>query len=86
MIPLELYAAITAELGEKREPRARTLQRHGLDDDDWTIEERAWTTAIAAASADDDGALLVEFARLLGAARDNLAFDPASAATLALEP
>ncbi len=85
VMPLELYATITAELGDKREPRARTLQRHGLDEDDWTIEERAWTTAIAAVSADDDGALLVELSRLLVAAKEHLAVDAAHAATLAQE-
>jgi hypothetical protein len=81
-IPLDLYATISAELGEREEPRAETLKRHGLDEDDWTIEERAWSTTMARASADDDGALLVEFAQLLVAAQEGLGTPRESERTL----
>jgi hypothetical protein len=84
-IPLDLYAVISAELAEREEPRVDTLKRHGLDEDDWTIEERAWSTTMATASAEDDGALLVEFAELLVAAREDLARARAQASTPALE-
>ncbi|MEP7121896.1 MAG: DUF2169 domain-containing protein [Byssovorax sp.] len=83
VIPLDLYAVICAELGEREEPRADTLRRHGLDEDDWTIEERAWSTTMATASADDDGALLVEFAQLLVAAQEGLGTPQENERTLA---
>lgn len=83
VIPLDLYAVISAELGEKKEPRADTLARHGLDEDDWTIEERAWSSTMASASAEDDGALLVEFAQLLVAAQEDLGTPQESKITLA---
>jgi hypothetical protein len=82
VIPLDLYAVISAELGEKKEPRADTLARHGLAEDDWTIEERAWSSAMASASAEDDGALLVEFAQLLVAAQEGLGTPHESKTTL----
>lgn len=81
VIPLDLYAVISAELGEKKEPRADTLARHGLDEDDWTIEERAWSSTMA--SAENDGALLVEFAQLLVAAQEGLGTPQESKYTLA---
>jgi uncharacterized protein DUF2169 len=84
-LPLEVYAAISAELAEKIEPRTATLKRHGLDEDDWTIEERAWSTAMATASAHDDGALLMAFAQLLVDAKARLADERAPSSTPALE-
>jgi hypothetical protein len=55
-MPFEKYAGISAELAEKREPREAVLRRHGLDEDTWTIEERAWLGELARGAVAQDGA------------------------------
>jgi uncharacterized protein DUF2169 len=55
-MPFEKYAGVSAELAEKREPREAVLRRHGLDEDTWTIEERAWLGELARGAVQQDGA------------------------------
>lgn len=55
-IPFEKYAGVSAELAEKREPRAAVLRRHGLDEDAWTLEERAWLGELARGAVAQNGA------------------------------
>ncbi|MFO0758400.1 MAG: DUF2169 domain-containing protein [Byssovorax sp.] len=75
-IPIERYAQISAELAEQREPRGQTLARHDLDEDRWTLEERAWVEAIAGGGAEGPGSLAAEYGQLFMDAQDRLA-DPA---------
>jgi hypothetical protein len=72
-LPLERYAAISAELGEQREPRAETLARHGLDEDGWTLEERGWIEAIAAGGVEGEGSLAATYGAAFVAAQERLA-------------
>lgn len=55
-MPFEKYAGVSAELAEKREPREAVLRRHGLDEDTWTIEERAWLGELARGAVQHEGA------------------------------
>ena len=55
-IPFEKYAGVSAELAEKREPRAAVLRRHGFDEDTWTIEERAWLGELSRGAVEHEGA------------------------------
>jgi hypothetical protein len=71
-LSLEAYAQVSAELGEKREARAAILERHGLDEDGWTLEERAWAEVLADTGAENDGAFADELGRLLVAARERV--------------
>lgn len=68
---VEAYAQITAELMEEREPRAETLARHGLDETEWGLEERAWLEKMGADVG--SGALAARVTELLIAAQDALA-------------
>jgi hypothetical protein len=68
-LSLERYAQVSAELAEKRETRAKVLQRHDLDEDRWTLEERAWAEILAEKGAENDGAFADELSRHLVAAR-----------------
>jgi hypothetical protein len=54
-LPLDRYAAITAELAEKKRPRGEVLDSHGLDERSWLIEERAWTERIGKELSSGDG-------------------------------
>jgi hypothetical protein len=54
-MPFEKYAGVSVELAEKREPREAVLRRHGLDEDTWTIEERAWLGELARGAVAQDG-------------------------------
>lgn len=56
-IPFEKYAGVSAELAEKREPRAAVLRRHGFDEDTWTIEERAWLGELSRGAVEHEGAV-----------------------------
>ncbi|MEP7120932.1 MAG: DUF2169 domain-containing protein [Byssovorax sp.] len=55
-MPFEKYAGVSAELAEKREPREALLRRHGLDEDTWTLEERAWLGELARGAVQHEGA------------------------------
>lgn len=72
-LPMERYAQISAELQEKREPRAETLRRHGLDEDGWGLEERAVMEGLAAAAMGGDAAPANAFGLLFLAAQEALA-------------
>jgi hypothetical protein len=71
-LSLEAYAEVTAELAAKREARADILARRGLDEDGWTLEERAWAEILADIGAENDGAFADELGRLLVAARERV--------------
>lgn len=72
-MPLGDYARISAELAEQREPRADTLRRHGLTEDAWVVEERAWLEAMAASASRGDATTVVAYGQLYVAAQDALA-------------
>ena len=72
-LSLERYAQVSAELGAKREARATVLTRHDLDEDRWTLEERAWAEILAEKGAENDGAFANELSRHMIAAKARLA-------------
>jgi hypothetical protein len=82
-LPMERYAQISAELQEKREPRAETLRRHGLDEDGWGLEERAVMEGLAAAAMRGDAAPANAFGALFLAAQEALAAPEEAARTVA---
>jgi hypothetical protein len=69
------YATITAELGEWPDARARTLDAHRLDEDTWTVEERAWLEKMGQAALDGDATIADQFSKLFVDAQDALASD-----------
>lgn len=75
-ITIEKYAAVSAELAEKREPREAILEKHGLDADSWSLEERGWMGKMSDAAISGNAALTTEFSALYLAAQKALA-DPA---------
>jgi hypothetical protein len=82
-IPLEVYAATSAELAEAREPRGDVLQRRRLDEGAWALEERAWLEKMARGANKGDGTLAVRYGELFMAAQDRLAGPGEAARTLA---
>lgn len=71
---IERFAAISAELGEQREPRGDVLKRHDVDDYAWSVEERAWAQALSGEPEDPAAdARRAAYARELRAARAKLA-------------
>jgi hypothetical protein len=72
-ITLERYAQVSAELGEGREDRKDCLKRHGLDEDGWGLEERAWLERMGDAAMSGDAALATRYGDLFIAAQDKLA-------------
>lgn len=72
-LPLPLYARINAELGEEPVERRRVLERHGLDEDRWVVEERAWLERFAGDAADGDTRLVTRSGELYVEAQDALA-------------
>lgn len=82
-MPLETYARISAELAEKREPRADVLARHGLDEGAYFVEERAWLQAIARLAMDGDATLAARYGELFVQAQDALATPEEEASTMA---
>jgi hypothetical protein len=67
-LPLDAYAALSVELSEAREPRAALLERRGLDEDRFLIEERAWLEAIARRAMTGDVSLAEQHASALARA------------------
>jgi hypothetical protein len=82
-VSLAEYAAISAELAEKRERRPEVLRKHGMEPDMWTLEERAWTEILAQRGSADGGALTKEAGRLKLEAQDRLATPAEAERTLA---
>ncbi|MFT3764215.1 MAG: hypothetical protein QM820_01645 [Minicystis sp.] len=72
-LSLDDYARTSAELAEKREPRAEVLGRRGLDEATWAVEERAWLEAMAQRATAGDGTLAAEYGEKFVAAQDALA-------------
>jgi hypothetical protein len=68
-LPLDRYAAVAAELAEQREPRREVLDRHGLSEDDWMLEERAWLEKMGDAAMRGDDGPATAYGALFAAAR-----------------
>ena len=71
-LSLDRYATISAELCEWPDRRAETLERHDLDEDRWTVEERGWLEKIAAHAQNGDARLANEHSEQFMAAQDAL--------------
>jgi hypothetical protein len=71
-LALEVYAAIAAEIAEQREPLGQVLERRGLDQHAWALEERAWLERMAQAAMEGDAALAAEWGDHFVAAQDAL--------------
>jgi hypothetical protein len=56
-LPIERFAAISAEIAEGRAPRAEVLRAHELTEPAWAAVERSWAAAIAEDGANGSGAL-----------------------------
>jgi len=76
------YARIAAELAEGREPRQTTLDRHGLDENGWALEERAWLDRMAGAAMSGDASPAVEYGERFVLEQDALAGPEEEQATL----
>lgn len=70
LLTLEAYARVAAELAEGRAPRTLTLAQSGLDEVEWSIEERAWLTRIADAGQRGDPSLAIEYGEHFTRAQD----------------
>ncbi|AKT38164.1 DUF2169 domain-containing protein [Chondromyces crocatus] len=81
-LPLEAYARISAELMEKRESRADVLLHHQLDEDAWTVEERAWLEWMGAAAMRGDAQPAKEYGDLFLEAQEALAGPDEAARTI----
>lgn len=82
-LPLARYTAVRAELAEGRASRADVLRAHGVDEEDWALEERAWPHALAGQGASEGAALSAEAGRLAVEAQDALAAPDEAERTLA---
>jgi hypothetical protein len=83
-LTLDRYAVITAELGEEREARDVTLERHDLDAYAWSLEERAWSERLAeVVTNENEIGLAAEFGAAFVAAQDELARPEEERVTLA---
>ena len=82
-LTLAEYAGIAAELAEWPDARGKTLARHELDEDAWTIEERAWLEKMGNAALEGDATLPEAYSRDFVEAQDALATDAERAQTLA---
>ncbi len=71
-ISLEDYAAVTAELLEGRDTRAMVLAKHGLDEERFAIEEKAWASQLAEVP-EEEPSLASELGALILEAQDALA-------------
>lgn len=82
-MPLARYTAVRAELAEGRASRADVLRAHGVDGDDWALEERAWPHALAEQGPSEGAALAALAGRLAVEAQDALAAPDEAGRTLA---
>ncbi|MEO5729043.1 MAG: DUF2169 domain-containing protein, partial [Byssovorax sp.] len=73
ILDLPEYTAICAELTEERASRGAVLARAGLDEEGFTLEQRAWSARIARARRRGEKGLPDEHRQLLKAARARLA-------------
>jgi hypothetical protein len=71
-LTLDAFAALTAELAEKREPEAEVLKRHGLHPLDYRVEEQAWLGKMGEAASAGDGELSSAYGAAYLAAQDGL--------------
>jgi hypothetical protein len=71
-LTLEQYAAISAELNERREPTEGVLLRHGLDLARWQRVEQTWPLRIAALALRGNPTLAQDYDRYYVAAQDAL--------------
>lgn len=72
-LDLDTYALISASLAEGRPPREQVLARHGLTEDAWAIEERAYGERIAQNASRGDVEDAAAFGAAFVAAQDGLA-------------
>jgi hypothetical protein len=72
-LSLAEYAALSAELAEKRETPEQVLARHDLDPHLWIVEERAWLERIADSAMAGDGTLAAEYGEEFSKAQAALA-------------
>jgi hypothetical protein len=71
-ISLEAYAAVTAELLEGRDTRVMVLAKHGLDEERFAIEEKAWASQLSEVP-EEEPSLASELGVLIIEAQDALA-------------
>jgi hypothetical protein len=71
-LTLDAYATIAAEIAEQRAPLARVLERHGLDEAGWALEERAWLERMAQSLMEGDAELAASWGDRFVAAQDAL--------------
>jgi hypothetical protein len=72
-MPLAEYVRLAALLAEQPAWRAATLAQHDLDEDRFTIEERAWLEKMAREAGDGDVTLADEYSRLYAEAQEEVA-------------
>jgi hypothetical protein len=82
-LPLAKYTTVSVELAEGSEGRAEVLRKHGIGDEDWTLEERAWSQILAQQGAAERGALATEAGRLTVEAQERFATPGEAERTLA---
>lgn len=82
-MPLSQYSRVSAELAEGRESRPDVLRKHGIDEEDWSLEERAWPAILTQYGAQNGAAFAKEAGRVAVAAQDALASPDEEAQTLA---
>ncbi len=71
-LPLDRYAAISAELAHRRTERATVLREQGLDERRWSSIDRAWKKALAESATRRDRDLMAAFDAAYVAAQDRL--------------
>lgn len=69
LLDLAEYTGASAEVAAGKIGKAALLERVGLDEYGWNLEQRAWAARIAAAQSRGDRELLAEHRRLLTEAR-----------------
>ncbi len=72
-VPLDVYAALSAEIAERREPATTILTRYGLDTASFALLEQHWLEKMATQAQGGDPALAVAFGEVFVAAQDALA-------------
>ena len=69
-LTLEQYTTVAGALAAGSEPRDEVLERHGLDEDAWLLEERGWLEKIGNSVMAGEFALTEQYARLFKEATD----------------